>query len=205
MFRSRQLSSIVEIGSMRTDLTHPLAEVDARCCGDGHSSLYWAMETDDFVTVDVHFAAAITAGKAIKRVLGKFVTVVCMDGIEFLSLYDKPIDLLFLDAWDAYLPMSAERHLEAFEAAERQLHPRSLVLIDDTDINFNADGTVEDAEAGLPGGKGSVLVPYMLAHEWTVLFGGRQTMLALSPTEHEIRLAAKALHDGLENVREQII
>ena len=33
--------SIVEIGCMRTTLTHPISEMHPECCNDGHSTYFW--------------------------------------------------------------------------------------------------------------------------------------------------------------------
>jgi hypothetical protein len=86
-----------------------------------------------------------------------------------------PIDLLFLDAWDVNLEGSAERHLEAFKAAEQNLHEQSLVLIDDTDVDL-----VEDILVFADGvsGKGKLVIPYAVNRGWKVVFSGRQTLLS---------------------------
>ncbi|HTH50482.1 MAG TPA: hypothetical protein VL501_01030 [Pyrinomonadaceae bacterium] len=185
LFHSRGLSRIVEIGSMRQPLEHPLDEIDRRCCLDGHSSVFFAGATDDFTTVDIDFWTSVNAGAAIKHTLGKTADVLCRDGIEFLRENDGAIDLLYLDAWDVFLTDSAERHLEAFQAAEEDLHERSIVLIDDTDMDFDGSELVLITDRAA--GKGRLLVPYMESCGWTALFGGRQTLLvrAFAPAEAE--------------------
>ena len=92
------------------------------------------------------------------------VTIQCRDGIEFLRTFPKTIDLLYLDAWDAIEGTAyAERHLEAFEAAREKLAPRSLVLVDDTDVAW--------------GGKGRLAIPAIIRAGYEPLVNGRQTML----------------------------
>ena len=73
------------------------------------------------------------------------------------------IDLLYLDALDAFLPGSAEWHLTAFLLALPNLHPLSLVLVDDTD----------QPEPN----KASLVIPYALAHGWRIARRGRQQIL----------------------------
>jgi hypothetical protein len=86
------------------------------------------------------------------------------DGIEFLYELDAEIDLLYLDAWDVIAGTDyAEKHLEAYFAARDNLAESALILIDDTDIMF--------------GGKGRLAIPQMIADGFSVLTGGRQTML----------------------------
>src|SRR6266516_2804746 len=46
--------SIVEIGSMRSPMRHPVEEFNpACCCADGHSTLHWATTGCELHTVDI--------------------------------------------------------------------------------------------------------------------------------------------------------
>lgn len=203
LLKSRALSSVVEIGSMRQRIEHPLDEVDRRCCLDGHSSMFFASATDDFTTVDIDFWTSTNAGAAIKRVLGKYVNVICRDGIEFLRDNSDPIDLLFLDAWDAFLPLSAEHHLEAFQAAESELHDTSMVLIDDTDVDFDGHDLVPSS--GGVGGKGRLLIPYMEHAGWAVVFHGRQTLMVKKITPGDIASTTSELRARRESTRDAVL
>ncbi len=95
----------------------------------------------------------------------KNLTAVTEDGVKFLKSFNKSIDLLFLDAWDA-VPGTryAESHLEAYLAAKPKLHDKSLILIDDTDIDN--------------GGKGRLVIPQAIKDGYKIIFSGRQTLLA---------------------------
>lgn len=176
MFRKRNLNSIVEIGCARMPLNHPIDQLNIDCCMDGHSSIFWARETDNFITIDINPTNMDNAKLECLKATGKKITGFAMDGIEFLQKHNQKIDLLFLDAWDMDMPESAQRHLEAFQAAEDKLHDQSLILIDDTDcilkdnhLHFSGDGI---------SGKGRLVIPYAVSKGWKVIFYGRQTLLS---------------------------
>ena len=86
------------------------------------------------------------------------------DGIDFLKNFPKKIDLLYLDAWDVAPGFYAENHLQAYLHAKDKLHEKSLILIDDTDVD--------------EGGKGKWVVPKAIEDGYRVIFNGRQTLLA---------------------------
>jgi hypothetical protein len=101
--------------------------------------------------------------------------VYCGDGIKFLKDFDKPIDFLYLDAWDVEYPNHAEMHLEAFKIAENKLNEKSVILIDDTDIGYNPEKGFHNDEECL-GGKGRLLIPFLQQKDnFKLLFKGRQT------------------------------
>lgn len=170
------LKTFVEIGSTRFAVTqkcldymetaHPFNS--PACCGDGHACFFWAEEGFETYTVDIdincltqlkwsynHFDRSIPAN------LHPFIP---MDGIEFLSNFDKKIDILYLDGWDVGTDNYAEKHLEAFKVAEPKLSKTHLVCIDDTDF------------VGEVGGKDKYLTPYLLDNKYIPLFNGRQTL-----------------------------
>ncbi len=71
------------------------------------------------------------------------VTVTCADSVDFLKEFGKPIDLLYLDSMDYPLGWRASREgqessqqhcLDELMAAQRWLHPKSIVLLDDNDL-----------------------------------------------------------------------
>jgi hypothetical protein len=55
-------------------------------------------------------------------------------------------------------------HLEEFKAIENRLHKKSIVLIDDCDLPN--------------GGKGKMVVEYMLSKDWIILMKAYQILLA---------------------------
>lgn len=175
IMKERKGHHVVEIGSCRMPLRHPLEELHRDCCLDSHSTAYW---TKHFRTVSVDIDPAATQNtfaicKALKQE-GNLIPITG-DGVEYLETRDYEIDLLFLDAWDVNLPNSAEEHLRAFQTAERLLHQRSLVLIDDTDVDC-VDGELVFSDG--VSGKGKLVIPYAIENGWHVVFSGRQTLLS---------------------------
>ena len=163
LFKKRNGKVIVELGSMRFPLTHNLDTERCAYCMDGHSTLLWARTNAELYTVDIGPKTIEIATEACQNY--PHVTAVLQDGIEFLNNFNKPIDLLFLDAWDAVPDTNyAEKHLEAYQAAKKNLHDNSLILIDDTDV--------------YEGGKGRLIIPQAIIDGYKVIFSGRQTLLS---------------------------
>jgi hypothetical protein len=151
-FRTRQGRLVVEIGSIRQR---------GNLVGDGYSTVAWAQFAEQVYSVDIDAeATALT-----REETGEFgnVVAVTQDGVEFLEAFNEPIDLLYLDAWDAFLPGSQENHLRAYMAARRNLHDLSLILIDDTNLG--------------DGGKGRLVVPRAIEDGFNVIFAENQTLL----------------------------
>ena len=94
IFRERQLKSIVEIGCIRQTIDHPLNELNINCCMDGHSTIFWATETNSFITVDIDPACVKMAIHECNRVVHKSINAVTMDGIKFLETHNQAIDFL---------------------------------------------------------------------------------------------------------------
>lgn len=149
LFHQRGGKVVVEIGSIR--------EKD-NIEGDGYSTVCWAMHTEEVWSVDIDFEAT----KLTLEETAEFNNVIAVhqDGIEFLNEFDKPIDLLYLDGWDAWLKESKQKHLEAYLAAKHNLHLNSLVLIDDAQR------------------KGVLAIPAMVDEGWQIVFSDDQTLLS---------------------------
>ena len=125
--------SIVEIGCMRTMLTHPISEMHHECCNDGHSTYFWCTTGANLISVDIDRKAVSRARKSCKRF--KNCKFLCNDGIKFLEKFKDKIDLLFLDAWDVIPNTSyAENHLLAYLKAKDKLNRANIISIDDTEI-----------------------------------------------------------------------
>jgi len=166
---------IVEIGSMRKGCDHDLDDYNHECCNDGHSSLLLARASDEFHTVDINMECSkLTRSELKKFNFWNKSNVYCGDGIEFLKKFDKEINFLYLDAWDVEYPNHAEMHLEAFKIAENKLSKNAIILIDDTDIGFSLEKGYHNDEECL-GGKGKLLIPFLLDKKLKMLFKGRQT------------------------------
>jgi spermidine synthase len=90
------------------------------------------------------------------------------DGIQFLKEFGQPIDLLYLDSWDV-LPGTpyAEKHAEAYEAARPRLAVSCIVSIDDTDMGS--------------GGKGRLVIPWLIRDGFDIVACGRQTIALRLP------------------------
>jgi hypothetical protein len=167
---------VVEIGCMRIPLVHPIDEYHTECCLDGHSTVHFSRITEAYVTsVDISESHCEIASKSVKA--HERISVVCGDGIKYLKRYGSWISFLFLDAWDADLPDTAGKHLEAFKAAEEDLTQKSIVLIDDTDVVFNHEKGYFEKSNGRQG-KGELVIPYAESIGYRVMWDGRQTCMA---------------------------
>lgn len=160
---------IVEIGCIEYPVTHPLKE-DHECCLSGHSTAYWVESEFDFVSVDVHPGHCAMARKIAPH------NVVCQDGIKFLQEFNGSISMLFLDAWGAELPDSADKHLEAIAIALPKMAPHSLIMLNDTNVKYDFESR-SFQESGVFGGKGKLAIPFALENGYDIVFQGRQTLL----------------------------
>lgn len=171
---------MVEIGSTRRELNRScinyydnsmnLESKDAPpCCQDGHSTYFWARTGIEIHTVDIDESCVIQIENEYKHHIQEPIPDnlhihIPQDGIEFLKNFDKKIDFLFLDGWDKGTNEYAERHLEAFLAAQDKLADIHLISIDDTDFNTESAG------------KDKLLTPYLLENGYIKVLWGRQTV-----------------------------
>ena len=171
---------VVEIGSTRRELTQnclhyynnseKMTSAEAPpCCQDGHSTHFWVDAGFETYTVDIdeHCKQQLYSQYQhhIKTEIPKNLHIhIPEDGITFLQNFSKKIDLLFLDGWDKGTHLYAERHLEAFLAAEDKLSEQHIISIDDTDF-------ITDS-----GGKDKLLTPYLLSKGYNKLINGRQSI-----------------------------
>ncbi len=160
---------------MRVALVHDINDYNHECCLEGHSSVLFAQNADEFHTVDIDISASNLASKTLKDLnINSCWNVHNGDGIKFLNDFEGKIDLLFLDAWDIGTPNYAENHLAAFQAAQNKLSNKHIILIDDTDINFTEEKQLHHDEDSMTG-KGSTLIPFLISKNYTVQFNGRQS------------------------------
>jgi len=172
--RRNSLSNVVEIGSMRMSLNHPIEQDYHDCCCDGHSSIIWGLAGFKVYSIDVNESATQNTINNFRQNNVDYSGIRNQDGLQFLRDFEGEIHVLFLDAWDVDLPDSAEKHLEAYEIAKNKLINRSFILIDDTDVD-RVNGQVVFAN-GLSG-KGKLVIPKALKDGWEIVFSGRQTLL----------------------------
>ena len=155
--------TIVEIGSIRQTYDW---------MGDGHSTLVWAAVAQEVFSVDINPEAT----ELTRKLTEGFGTVSAIneDGLSFLGRFDQPIDLLYLDGWDTDLPECSERHLEAYRLASKNLHEKSIILIDDTGI-IDDQGVHPNPGKG---SKGELLIPEAIRDGWAIGLQLYQTLLA---------------------------
>jgi len=153
--------TIVEIGSSRLPLNHPINEVVPDCdgCNGGHSTYVFSSHSEFNVhSCDIH------KYKHLQELQKKCPNLHLYheDGIEFLKKFEHQIDLLFLDGWDVGNPHYKEKSLEAFDAARPKLSRKHIIVIDDTDLDTLGKGEL-------------VINKYKLSYD--VVVQGRQTIL----------------------------
>lgn len=174
------IGEIVEIGCVRQPVAHdPTDGSTCPGCSDGHTTAWIARSDLNFFSVDVNPAHCDIARQTIKKYepTGLRGIVVESDGIEFLKSAPGMISMLILDAWDVDLPDSAEKHLEAIQTALPRMTERSIVVIDDTDVNYAGNGKYTSVKEGEIGGKGKLAVPFALANGYRLIRTGRMTIL----------------------------
>jgi len=150
-FRNRKLKRVVEIGSIRSNNVE----------GDGHAVMALAEHAESFITVDISPEATAIARELTSH--WPHVQAVTMDGVEFLTLHNEPIDLLYLDGPDPS-PTSHQFHLAAYQAAKRNLTVNSLILIDDC----------------REGGKGELVIPAAMQDGYKMLVSGYMVLLGIT-------------------------
>ena len=175
LFQQNNGKIIVEIGCIRQRFNHPIEHEPVDCPSrlDGHSTVHWAHSGAEFYTVDICQKNIDLANEYVSGYPNT--KCFCMDGIKFLKNFNKPIDLLFLDAWDVDLSDCAERHLEAYNVALPHMAPKGLILIDDCDVSM-VDGKLHPA-VSIYGGKGEMVVPTAINNGYKVVLKGRCVLL----------------------------
>ena len=162
LLSERNASIIVETGTARDGLSN--------CIGDGCSTIIfaeWAKENKASVySIDISETNIKAAASALGEV--PHVHLVCSDSVAFLKSFNHPIDFLYLDSYDydIFKPNPSQKHhLKEIKAAYPRLTNKSVVMIDDSDRYL----------AG--GGKGKLVMDYLLARGWKILAEGYQVIL----------------------------
>lgn len=120
-------------------------------------------------SVDISEESVSTAQREVDaQGLDDCVSIHLSDSIAFLENFEQPVDFLYLDSYDysndpEVQRKSQEHHLKEFQAIESHLHEKSIVLIDDCDLPN--------------GGKGKMVVAYMLERGWKKLMDAYQILL----------------------------
>lgn len=162
LLNERKASIIVETGTARDGL--------GGCIPAGCSTMIFAEWAKDhraeFYSVDINPTSIFIAAQDL-RDLKPFVYLVCSDSVAFLTNFSHPIDFLYLDSYDfdANNPSpSQEHHLKEIIAAYPWLTSNSIVMIDDCDLPH--------------GGKGKLVIDYLLKRGWKIIASGYQVILA---------------------------
>lgn len=156
---------IVETGTSRSGLQGAK--------GDGAATIVfgkWAKENGAFMhSVDISEDSVQGSQTEVDtQNLGNHVKVHLSDSLVFLKDFDQQIDFLYLDSYDYSKDLevqvkSQEHHLSEFKAIEDRLYENTIVLIDD---------------CRLPnGGKGKMVIEYMLKRDWKILINAYQILL----------------------------
>jgi hypothetical protein len=176
ILKSRGMNKVIEIGCVRGPLNHFVHEYHHMCCNDGHSTALFACSGLQVTSIDIDPAAVRYAQEMLSKYSSLSSLAKCIDGIGYLKSITEPIQLLYLDAWDVGIPNSAENHLEAYKIANKNMVSGSLLLIDDTDVDYENNELI--MAKVIPGGKGRLLYPQAISDGYEEIFRGRQTLLS---------------------------
>ncbi len=155
LLTQRKCKTLVETGVARNGLE--------KTKGDGASTVVFALwarvNGATLHTVDIDGGAIATAKSTLDKLkLSDCVELHTSDSVAFLESFDEQVDFLYLDSYDyhrtdtAIQQASQEHHLKEFKAIESRLHEGTFVLIDDCDLPA--------------GGKGKLVIDYMLGRGW---------------------------------------
>jgi len=148
--------------------------------GDGGSTIVfslWASQNQAHLhAVDINSDNTARAAQAIEEYkLQDYVSLYVSDSIEFLKSFEEQVDLLYLDSYDydkrniSIQQLSQQHHLYEFQAIESRLHENTVVLIDD---------------CNLPGGgKGKLVIDYILSRGWKIYRYKYQAILVRRQTD----------------------
>ncbi len=164
LMEARNVKVIVETGTSRYGLKN--------CAGDGCSTVLFADWARDhnatLVSVDIDPEAIAESSEAVNSINNN-VQFVTQDSISFLSNFGQPIDFLYLDSYDFDFKNprpSQVHHLKEIKAVMPFLHENTIIMIDDCDLPH--------------GGKGKLVIHFLLAHGWQIAMSGYQTILVYS-------------------------
>ena len=169
--RNESFLKVIEI--LESTYKHPIIIVETGCIrnttdeskfGDGWSTVNWEyyckLNNSTVYVVDINSDHLRQSKKIVPESI--FVRYTEGDSIEFLTNFDKKIDLLFLDSYDYCGPEENIKrcHLHSLgeiHAAWNKLNDNCFVLIDDV---FNEDWD----------GKGKLSIPYLLNNGFKVQY-----------------------------------
>jgi hypothetical protein len=159
---ARKVRAIVETGTTRDQ---------GNWAGDGQSTCIFGAFAQRYGcrvwTCDID-PSNIERSRRITAEFGDRIDYVVSDSVAFLAGFDQPIDFLYLDSFDFDLrgdPNPSQDHaLREGQAAQRVLHERSLILVDDCGL--------------VHGGKGGKVIPFLTSQGWKIIDRRYQVLLA---------------------------
>jgi predicted O-methyltransferase YrrM len=153
--------------------THRILETGSTCRFNDSGSGYSTHIFGDFVSrYDGHLTTididpnVIDACKVITKRFEKAIDYICEDSLSALAKIKEPIDLLYLDSMDAPETGDASdcqlHALKEFQMAEHLLHGKSIILLDDNDMEN--------------GGKTRIVKQYIREKGWREIFDSCQSV-----------------------------
>lgn len=119
----------------------------------------------ELITVDIS-KENIDLCKTITSDFSKNITYINDDSLEFLSTFNKKINLLYLDSYDCPIEgdatASQNHNLQEFLLSENNLDEKSIILIDD--VNFSN------------GGKAKLTHEYLSSHNYKKIYELQQSV-----------------------------
>lgn len=165
LLEARDVKTMVETGTARHGASNFI--------GDGGSTIIfseWARDHDaDFYSIDIDETNISRSSNAVSRFVpdqkGK-IHFICDDSIQTLSQFGRPIDFLYLDSYDYDTrnpDPSQQHHLKEIQAAYPYLSEKCVIMIDDCALSG--------------GGKGKLVVDFLLVREWKIVKNSYQIIL----------------------------
>lgn len=171
LMKERSVKRILETGTARNGRSN--------FKGDGGSTILFGEWIEryggELYSIDIDKNNLLQASDGLKDQTGR-VYFIQSDSIKFLKTFNKPIDFLYLDSYDydAQNPNpSQEHHLKEIIAAYPCLSKKSIVMIDDCNLEN--------------GGKGKLVIDYLLQKGWKLLVNAYQVILVQSFKKKEMQ------------------
>ena len=136
--KRRGLRTIVETGCSRGKMKFIFfSKINWK---DGMSTMifsdYVKYMNGSLTTCDIEKKNINNAKKFVKENIN-YVNFIVDDSLNFLSLFDKKIDFLYLDSLDGQFKEASEHQLKEIKIAKDKLNMNSLVLLDDKGSKTN--------------------------------------------------------------------
>ena len=161
---------LVETGVARMGLLHSKSDGASTIVFGAWAKQQGADKSVRLHSVDINQQNVDTCQETVSvEGLDDYITLNVSDSVAYLQAFEPTIDLLYLDSYDydkrdpEVIKASQEHHLNEVKAAESNLHDKSVILIDD---------------CNLPGGgKGRLVIDYLLERGWQVVMSKYQVVL----------------------------